>query len=602
MSNFLGTVMFDTASLMVYPIGLGITASLNGTASYSLTSISASYVPNLYPVVTVPSASWASQSLSSSFASTASNFNGQTISASNFYVSNSLVLDTAYLQLNTTTIAPTFNISSSYLYVSASANTDSGVDLYVNQSGSLTKFRWLTSGISSGLLYGGLLSISQSNVLVTPGAGLLINYNPSYTKENNPIINKVTWNAITQSLLYLATSQETFLSIDANGNLVQQTNNFTPQQQTSSITLGRLGHANYTTVTAINGITQPTYNQTSQISTFIKAFGPLKLSGMILSSNGTSLQFGLSSGQAYIYGGFYSTTPDFPSVYNTPTVATASMLRSYRSSSVGYYFDNNNGAFYTAIDPTHWDNGSGVLQTVGSGNWTVQRVYYNPSSNKCCVYYGQELYSTLTNAVAGFNTDTFSEGTNTMVSFVLVAYLILRGNTTNLSDTANNQIISAGIFRNLASAGGATPAYALGDLSNVLLTTPIAGNLLEYNGTNWINTNSANITGSLLGTASLATTASYVKPTSFIPNIITATSNYALLSSDYTVIMSGSSTLSASLPSATVNNGQVYNIKNVSPYVVTLTGSNLIDNSYNWIINQWSSITVQSNGTQYYII
>ncbi len=110
------------------------------------------------------------------------------------------------------------------------------------------------------------------------------------------------------------------------------------------------------------------------------------------------------------------------------------------------------------------------------------------------------------------------------------------------------------------------------------------------------------ITASLLGTASysnISATASYI-PLS----IIIQTASYSILPSDYTVIMSGSSALSASLP--TVSNvpvGKIYNIKNTSTYSLTITGSQLIDGQLNQIItSQYTNVSIQSDGNVWWII
>jgi hypothetical protein len=80
------------------------------------------------------------------------------------------------------------------------------------------------------------------------------------------------------------------------------------------------------------------------------------------------------------------------------------------------------------------------------------------------------------------------------------------------------------------------------------------------------------------------------------------TNNYTLTTSDYTIIMSGSTSITAALPSATTNAGRVYNIKNVTPNTVFVSGSQNIDDVTFKLINQWSTMTIQSNGSQWLII
>ena len=96
-------------------------------------------------------------------------------------------------------------------------------------------------------------------------------------------------------------------------------------------------------------------------------------------------------------------------------------------------------------------------------------------------------------------------------------------------------------------------------------------------------------------------TASYANNAGNITNVVGIQSNnYNILTTDSIIIMSGSSALSVSLPA--LSSGKQYTVKNVSPYNLTLTSSVLVDNTYTWNINQFSSMTVIAGTTQYYII
>lgn len=85
--------------------------------------------------------------------------------------------------------------------------------------------------------------------------------------------------------------------------------------------------------------------------------------------------------------------------------------------------------------------------------------------------------------------------------------------------------------------------------------------------------------------------------------IRTATSSTTLNKYDYTVACNG--TFTVTLPSATGNLGQIFVIKNIGTGAITIatTSSQNIDGGTSATINmQWSSITVQSNGTQYFVL
>jgi hypothetical protein len=379
------------------------------------------------------------------------------------------------------------NYTASYLFTSGS-NTATGYDLYYRQDGNLVKFKWLEGGLSTGMLYGGGISYSGSTIYVKAGAGIINNMNASTGSEINPILTYVTWNDYTASAQYLTSSQNTYLYVDASGSIFQQTSFFNQTQYEQALPLGRVTHPNFTSITGYGSNVQTTYDGDTQQNDFIRAFGPLKVSGFSITPQTGSLRLGIGSGTAFNLGGFYTQDPNSPSHYDSAGFATASIARAYRSGS-DVYLDNNGGAFYTTVDPDYWDDGTGVLNTMSAGDWQIQRVFINPVTGRTVVYYGQHVYSNLVNALQYLATDSFVEGEFTAKSLIFAGYLILKGQTNNLTDTTNNRVINAGIFRNIAggSSGGGAVAQTLNDLSDVIITTPTNYQALVYDGGNWIN-------------------------------------------------------------------------------------------------------------------
>jgi hypothetical protein len=403
------------------------------------------------------------------------------------------------------------NLTASFLFTSAS-NTAQGFDLYYRQDNNLVKFKWIEGGISTGILYGGLVSGSGSTIYVSSGSGIVMNSNASYSEEISPEFIYITWPNYSASATYLTSSQNTYLYVDVFGVVRQQPNYFTETQYQEAICLGRVTHANYTNITGIGSNVQTTYDSDAQQSEFIRAFGPLKINGLTVTGQTGSLSINIGAGTSYNLGGFYRYNPDHPSNYPSTATITGSMARAYRSGS-GIYLDNNGGAFYTVIDPTKYDDGSGTLQNTGASNWTIQRVFYNPESKRSTVYYGQERYTTLLNALQYLPTDPFEEGEFTAKSLIFVSYLVVKGNTTDLTNTTQNSIIQAGLFRNTTGGSGAagTITLALENLSDVLITTPVNNQALIYSSGTWVNGYPAS--------ASFATSASYALSSSFASTV-----------------------------------------------------------------------------------
>lgn len=368
----------------------------------------------------------------------------------------------------------------------SSSNTLLGYDLYFRQNGNLVKWKWFEGILETGLLYGGIVTYSGSNVFVSPGSGIIVNHNVTATSEVGPIVDYVTWGPITQSITNISSSQVTYIYIDENGALHQQSTRFTSQQFHDDIPLGAVAHFNYSSISAFGGAVQTSYNQTAQIVNFIDAFGPLKLSGYGLTGQPSSLRLSVGSGISYIHGGFYDTDLQFPSQYQTNAQVTASIAYVYSSGS-GIRFDTNNNNFYTSLKPNFYDPGTGTTSSVSNNNWTIQRVYSDPRTGVLYIYYGRNIYPDYQNAIANLSTDSFSEG-DTFDFTTFLGFLLLKSNTNDITNTTDNKIIPAGLFRGGGAAGGGGSAVTtLDDLTNVTITSPTNGQALVYNAGVWEN-------------------------------------------------------------------------------------------------------------------
>jgi hypothetical protein len=473
----------------------GFTGSLQGTASY------------------------ANQALTASYATTSSYL---TLLQQQIILSGSLKLDP------TQDPDPSgLDLDSTALFQSTS-NTPLGYDLYIRQNGNLVKWKWVEGIMSSGLLYGGVVTYSGSDVFVSPGSGIIVEHNATSGSEIHPIITYVTWSSITQSVANIATQQVTYLYIDQNGALQQQSTRFTPQQYNNFIPLGAVGHFDFTQVSAFGGQVQTAYDQTSQISTFVDAFGPLKISGYGIIGQPGTLGISVGSGVSFIHGGFYENDPEFPSTITTSAQATASIAYVFRSGS-GVRFDTNAGTLYDAVRPGWYDPGTGNTGSVSNNDWTIQRAYSDPKTGIVYIYYGQTIYPDFADALADLASDPFTEG-DTFDFTTFIGFLVLKSNTTDITQTADNQIIPAGLFRGVGAggSGGGGGADALDDLSDVSITSPVDGEALIYNAGIWQN--------GIPISASFASTASYVEnaqTASYVQNAQTASYILNAVSSSY---------------------------------------------------------------------
>ena len=379
---------------------------------------------------------------------------------------------------------------------------------------------------------------------MSSGSGIIVNHNASTGSEISPTITYVNWAASSHSISN-PSAQNTYVFIDANGVLQQQNAFFTPEQYHEALPIGRVSHYGSTgsLVTGVGNNMLTSYDVPQQLGEFARAFGPLKISGFTITPQVGNLSLNIGSGTAFNLGGYYQNTPDLPSSYNSNTYLTSSIIRLYRSGS-GFKFDNNGGAYYTSVDPTLYDDGDGILATVGSGNWSIQRVFVNPITGRSHVYYGQSTYTTYLNAVQSVATDDFVESEVTKNAYVFAGYLVMKGGAANddLSvGGTTNAIVQAGLFRNsVGGSGGATTAVSeLNDLSDVNISSPSNGQALIYSTGTWINgtpisssyaATASFVAGISNGTASYANTASFALTASYLLGQ-SPTASYALTAS-----------------------------------------------------------------------
>ena len=369
------------------------------------------------------------------------------------------------------------NTTASYIYTSGSTN-----DLYFTQySGpytNTTRLRWLESMISTGHLFGGVLSTTAgtSTFSVTSGSGIIVSYNASSASDPYPTVTPVRWPTYTgQSLTYISESQNTRIAIDSSGAIFQKATPFEDGEFQNYIVLGQILHI---TGAVTNGaVTSPitAYGRTQWSADFERAFGPLKVSGHVLANSGSTLGLTKTAGIAYVEGRNYTTNPNSPNTIlssSDPAVIVSKIYRQYVSGSTVIQDNGVAAAGYTTIDPTQF-NDAGTLNALSNNTkWSIQRVYWFPNSvtRAFIVYYGNAEYRSMDEADSAIATETYTEGSNTLDGAILVGYILVRKDCAALSDTTKSKIKQAGVFRGSGqgAAGGGSSSGTPGGPANAV--------------------------------------------------------------------------------------------------------------------------------------
>jgi len=393
---------------------------------------------------------------------------------------------------NAQTTAPTFDNG---LYYS----TEDGHDtLHFKYHGHDLSIDYLTEVLPTGILNGGeLTKANNTQFTIAAGDGIINDLNKSAGSDPHPEIQKISWTQQTITVSNLDsnnTSQlNSWIYVDNTGTVRQQASAFTDAQKRSNIVIGSAIHSEGV-LKFVKTFPITAYSSSSQLTEFANIFGPLKKSGHRISANGANLSIDRSAGVAFALGRNYATDPENPSTVSDSAQAAATIHRYYRDGSNGFVLDDGTaGAGYTGIDPTKYDDGTGTLATVSGGHFSVQRLFYFPGTPGIIVsYYGHDEYNSMDIAEKEYAFEDFEEFENTAQQAIYLGAVIVQGNASALNNSSHAKFLIAGNFRGLASVafGGVSSSAALGDLSDVDVTSPSNGQLIQYNSstTNWENT------------------------------------------------------------------------------------------------------------------
>lgn len=492
----------------------------------------------------------------------------------------------------------------SYLYVSSSTN-----DLYFTQNtngySNTTRLRWLDGNLYSGLLSGGNIEVTNGTTTfsIAPGTGIIVSLNASLTDDPYPTTKYISWGHITGiTPQFLTSSVQSFVGIDADGNVIQQINPWIGQQFNTTLSLGTVLHQNESTINGQNTYPNLAYGYKQRTYDFIKSFGSLKLSGLDILPSG-SLGLAVGSGTAWSDGRNYQQDPNNPSFITDDGTSVSKIFRYHQISGTTFSLDTNGGAGYTVIDPGHYNN-SGTLSTVASSGYTLQRVFWYPNSatKGIVVYYGNAVYTSLVEAIANLGFESFFEVENTKQNAVYLGAIAIQGNG-DFATPGTYKILPGGVFRNTGGGGGGGGAIATGrlvDLTDVTAANAYGGDLLIYDDSyqKWVNakrlSGSYQITGSIHLEGSQGITGSLeVSGNQTVSGNLTVGGN--IIAQQY-IVSSSVSYFTESFSSGSTKFGDSYDDNHNFTGSVYITGSVLTFSGGDFVLNG-TSYTSQTSGT-----
>ena len=375
------------------------------------------------------------------------------------------------------------------------ATEDTHETMHFRYHGHDLSIDYLTQNIPTGILDGGTLAkVDATTFSIAAGDGVINILNKGAGSDPHPEIKKIKWDAQnvthTEGDANNADQLNTWVYINSSGSVVQSTTVPGPSVWRDNIVLGAVIHSS-DTIIFTKTFPRTSYSTGNTYAEFAEIFGPLKKSGHKLTVNTTNtLALDRAAGVSFSLGRNYTVDPENPSIVDD--AASTPTFHRYSSTSSGFTKDDGTaGAGYASIDPTKYDN-NGTLTAMNTAKFSVQRLFHFPNNtNTIVAYYGKNEYQSIDEAESNYLLEDFQEADNTGSQAIYLGALIVKGNATDLSDSGQAKILTAGIFRSLAAVnlGGVAADAALNDLTDVSLTNVSNNQVLKYNSSNgrWEN-------------------------------------------------------------------------------------------------------------------
>ena len=336
-----------------------------------------------------------------------------------------------------------------YKYVEDAIVAGSGTTATtLNAGGNETLRIALANGVlaemSTGLLDGGLLSVGGASGTFSVASGTGFHMDNSAYPASGSMEFAITAKTDV-SATNLATAPVTYVLIDKDDAVVQQTAFPTAEERRDNIFLGVVVHSDNATVSLVNNIPSIGYEIGSQVEDVMVGLGHFNLSGNEISPSGSGLGLQKSAGTAFKRGANYANDRHDPHTLTLGALAPSLTFR-YRNQ------DSSEGSDVTLIDPATYDNGGTTTAVSNQHQATIQRVYLFPS-NSIRIQRGQEVFASFSEAVDNLGKEAFVTESNIDENALLLASIVVAKRCTDISNTADALIFKASRFGELGSVG-----------------------------------------------------------------------------------------------------------------------------------------------------
>lgn len=454
--------------------------------------------------------------------------------------------------------------------------------------------------LSNGVVSGGELSINidTSKYDISDGEGMIVD---NWTDPLNPTFTSVTWSGLTAQVpTYIATHDTSFVAIDSNGDVVNYNTFPDNELRRDVIFLGKLVHRDNVNITIAN--TQPDHilSPLSQTRDLFGAVNLINIEGNVISANGANLNINKSAGKLFGNGINYAISSKDPHTRTYPA-ATPATLRYFTQA------EGSEEAGTTTVQEGFYDN-AGTKTAVPNKNWTSQRIFLF-ASGKIAVQYGQKLYGSRAEALAGVQNDPFIKNSDIEQNAILIGILLVEESATNLSNLDQARFLTVSKFGESVGASAGTSVSTLQNAYDNSETPEIVlddtrGALTLNNGVRAASSNVLEIedeNDALTAYIKSDGTSNIIQ----LSTVTTTTIDYNASIGEVVLADSTSTNVTVTLPANPVAGAKIVVKKIASPnlVIVDTAGTETIDGDTTWTIQYaFSTMQLVSNGTNWYIV
>ena len=304
---------------------------------------------------------------------------------------------------------------------------------------------WHTGYADTGVFdFAGISIVSSTQVDVGALTGIITD---NETNPNNPTHTHVSYAGGTNiTVPTIASGIISYLLIDDTGTLVWQNTYPTSAERKSMIFLGRVSHPDLTSLFLAKDTVDYLISPMAYNRDFIQAIKFIN-DNVYPYPNNTNLELAITTGNIHGNGINFTTDNTKPNEFSI-TGSTSITFRYVTQ-------DGTLGSATTDIDPANYDVGGTVTAITATGQRsTIQYVFAVPTNSgiQYIIQYGQVVYNTLASAVSALGKENFVLCPGLEGCGVLIGVIILRYNTTDLTDDVYAHIFKADKFGQLIGA------------------------------------------------------------------------------------------------------------------------------------------------------